>query len=485
MPGVPSGKGCDACRKQKKKCDQAKPSCARCTRLSIPCVGGGKQRYKFKVQVLEQQMVQTTKPVKSHAVQRACVQVNPLAVVPRSRTTVIAVDFISKLEISDARYDLTCYGHFLQSVPERLGTNKALDAAVDAFTTAGSTLYSDRNSVVSLSKYGNALKALRDCLNDPVHGKTVDTMCAIYLIMVVQGWIGTKEEDGRTHAEGLACLLQATAGHKWQGAFEMEIIVTMCVPVIVESMVNPRINLHPWLWDMLDNYRPPQPLGPERPDHEQRQRGDPGSFPSLKMRNLARFPDFLSEPQLHHLDILSTYHMLRFDCVKLHRRANTPAPTDLTSPEGVNLARLHRSFQVAYAMALSLALIANTILQGFDQFDVALAKESASCINELIRLADTSLHLRPLGASHIPIGLAIGWAATSDPDVRGRLSTLIEEFQQDFKTTNWMRMAYWWKVKFRNGRIRILAQEGKSPPECDWLALAVEEEAAGNDCAVQ
>ncbi|KAJ5766541.1 uncharacterized protein N7511_004157 [Penicillium nucicola] len=48
MPGVPSSRGCEGCRKQKKKCDQVKPTCSRCTRLRIPCIGNGVQRYKFQ-----------------------------------------------------------------------------------------------------------------------------------------------------------------------------------------------------------------------------------------------------------------------------------------------------------------------------------------------------------------------------------------------------------------------------------------------------
>lgn len=199
MPGVPSGRGCDGCRKQKKKvrpqslthrrpaptltppqCDQAKPSCARCTRLSIPCVGGGKQRYKFKVQVLEQQGSTAL------VAKETCVQVNPLALVPRNRTGTIAAVFISKLQVTDVRYDINCYGTFLQRLPERLGKSKALDASVDAFSTALTTLHSDGNELRALSKYGGALNALRDSLDDPSQSTTIDTMCAIYLIMVVQ-----------------------------------------------------------------------------------------------------------------------------------------------------------------------------------------------------------------------------------------------------------------------------------------------------------
>lgn len=48
MPGVPSSRACDACRQQKKKCDESNPKCSRCTRLQIPCINNGARRFKFQ-----------------------------------------------------------------------------------------------------------------------------------------------------------------------------------------------------------------------------------------------------------------------------------------------------------------------------------------------------------------------------------------------------------------------------------------------------
>ncbi|OBS21504.1 hypothetical protein FPOA_07842 [Fusarium poae] len=48
MPGVPKSRGCNNCLKQKKKCDQQKPVCSRCTRLNIACKGSGERKYVFK-----------------------------------------------------------------------------------------------------------------------------------------------------------------------------------------------------------------------------------------------------------------------------------------------------------------------------------------------------------------------------------------------------------------------------------------------------
>jgi hypothetical protein len=93
--------------------------------------------------------------------------------------------FVSLLEITDARYDLSCYGGFLKDVPRRLGTgHDALDASVHALTSCFSLLYTGQRSLDPLLKYGNALKALRICMGDPIKARTPDTLCAIYLITI-------------------------------------------------------------------------------------------------------------------------------------------------------------------------------------------------------------------------------------------------------------------------------------------------------------
>ncbi|KAH7121411.1 hypothetical protein EDB81DRAFT_813902 [Dactylonectria macrodidyma] len=494
MPGVPSGKGCDACRKQKKKCDQAKPACSRCTRLSIPCIGGGQQRYKFKVQVLEQGVSPATSSSKSKSPSTSPPKTtpradalskpgaNPLALIPASRTTAIAGVFVSRLEVTDVRYDLTCYGTFLRHIPQRIGKNKALDASVDAFSTAFSHFYPDR-SVVAYSKYGQALKAVRDCLNDPSQAKTIETMCAIYLIMVVQGWIGPTDDQTSTHAEGLALMLEAASHRSWSGDFETEMIITTCVPVIIEGMVNPRIKLQPWLFRLLDKFIPPPTYGPKHPDHDKNQRENPDSLPSLTLRSLSRMGDYMQDPVSNHLDILSAYNLLRLDCGKLYTKTRHPFPVDKSSPYATYFVRLNRGVQVAYTMAMSLALVMNAILQYFDPLDDSLIKEATSCISELMKMGEAGLSSMPLGASHIPIGLSIAWASTSDPAVKTSLAAMILEYQLDAGNTNWVKIASWWEAKLRNVGLQILAHQDRVPADFDWDGEV--EEVQGSDCSMQ
>ena len=109
-----------------------------------------------------------------------------LLYLPHNETMRIATAFISTLEISDLRYSVSYYGAFLKYVPQRLGTNQALDAAVQALASASSCLRTRENSTQVLVQYGDALKALRLSLSDPLKAETPETLCAIYLIMICQ-----------------------------------------------------------------------------------------------------------------------------------------------------------------------------------------------------------------------------------------------------------------------------------------------------------
>lgn len=94
--------------------------------------------------------------------------------------------FIWTLGVQDIRYGLGVYGEFLRDIPRRLGTNEALDTAVGALTSAYPMLYTRQPSVEALSKYVQAIRALRICVEDPVQARCPNTLCAIYLMMICQ-----------------------------------------------------------------------------------------------------------------------------------------------------------------------------------------------------------------------------------------------------------------------------------------------------------
>lgn len=105
----------------------------------------------------------------------------PFPTNPAARTS---GSLVSRLSVIDPRFSLACYGSFLDEIPRRLGNNAALDASVDALTCSFANLATKQSSPQSITKYGNALSALRLCLNDPVKSKTPETLCAIYFVLI-------------------------------------------------------------------------------------------------------------------------------------------------------------------------------------------------------------------------------------------------------------------------------------------------------------
>lgn len=222
MPGVPTGRACEGCRKQKKKvlrwllllprpvfteltksqCDEKKPACSRCLRLNIPCVGSGERRFKFKEErrfnkspeTDDDRQIATKQEAREFTATAAAVSAAEKAartifLPPSNELTFLTSVFVQTLKPStDLRYNLVWnYGGFLAEVPQRLGANEALDASVYAVCAAHSSfcLYKDI-SVEALTKYSHALRMLRVCLDDPVKASTPETLCAVLMLLICQ-----------------------------------------------------------------------------------------------------------------------------------------------------------------------------------------------------------------------------------------------------------------------------------------------------------
>lgn len=89
---------------------------------------------------------------------------------------------------TDRRFNLAwTYGEFLQNVPSRLGSNKALDVAAEALV-ASHRDFSLRRPVTpdNLAKYSDAIKALTRGINDPIASQSLETICAVILLTMCQ-----------------------------------------------------------------------------------------------------------------------------------------------------------------------------------------------------------------------------------------------------------------------------------------------------------
>lgn len=123
------------------------------------------------------------KPKTQH---RQCPASELLPLAPKNELSALASRFVTVVEIKNPKYDISAYLPFAGHVLPRLGVNNALDAAVNSVVFAHSSICSNKLTPRTLISYGQALKALRKCLDNPVQAVTVETLIAIFLILVCQ-----------------------------------------------------------------------------------------------------------------------------------------------------------------------------------------------------------------------------------------------------------------------------------------------------------
>ncbi|KAH7150735.1 hypothetical protein DER46DRAFT_689315 [Fusarium sp. MPI-SDFR-AT-0072] len=214
MAGVPTGRCCDACRKQKKKCDQAKPACVRCIRLKVPCIGSGVRRFMFKSENLQAAGRRAKALVAANS--------NPAPSAGLSnKKTLIAGSLIHIIELRDPAYDISTYGWFIQDLPRRVCSRRPLSAAITAF----------KSKFDALDRYVFALKTLRESVQNPARANSMDNMCSICLIAILLGH-----------------LLQSALQESRFDASDRPFMQTILTVVVIESFVSPNVELVPWFW---------------------------------------------------------------------------------------------------------------------------------------------------------------------------------------------------------------------------------------------
>jgi hypothetical protein len=223
--------------------------------------------------------------------------------------------------------------------------------------------------------------------------------------------------------------------------------------------------LNPWFDKLIGA------VGPENPVEGHGESAGEGIF---MVRSLARIPDFVRHPELHLSEVKSSYPRLRADCQKVNLRlAKT---TELISSGKVDPStmKVYAHCQTAYSFVLTLATILNSILRAFDPRDISLADDSASFVHEIITLAERASQFRPLGASHIPLCLMTGWAATDDTSKQADIEKHITNYQTDLAETRWLERAVWLKAQYGSQRLKISTSFPKnSLDSCEADASAI------------
>ncbi|OAP54320.1 hypothetical protein AYL99_11421 [Fonsecaea erecta] len=442
MPGVPSGRGCDACRQQKKKCDSTTYPCARCRRLEIPCVGLGQRRYKFVADN------RASTPTGSSSFQSpeagaGSVAYSPptfdtvaVSRPPSNDTTRLANAFADKIKPNvGVQYNLAwTYGDYLNYVPARLGTNEALDSATDAFLMAVATL-SDPLGVTSrpvlLEKYGRALASLRKCLDDSVKARAPETLCAILFLWNCQ-FIWQRNGPITTHADGVAQILRLRGSiHQCRDPFETNLLLSLRAVVLFDSLFNGRIAFSDQEWiAMFDSQL--YELSPEGQAVQCLTR-----IPNLMRRSKAALTGGLAyHDQL--ADLQREAHALRANLqpalsrVRQRWQKNSVA-TDIAVVGMPHLTSLgHCHFLRTYSLGLAIAIFINELRLALCLNAAEILQESHEFALEILHLARIASQYRPLGASALSICLLAAEAGSAEPEIKSAARSLRAEYASDF-----------------------------------------------------
>ncbi|KAL4750565.1 hypothetical protein BDW72DRAFT_203832 [Aspergillus terricola var. indicus] len=428
MPGVPSGRGCDQCRKSKKKCDEAKPVCTRCARRKIECVGAGEKRYKFMEEdpAIARKRVLTRQDapeVRKEVVRR-------IAVNPTNSVALLGQRLVAAMKPQTSlRYNMAwAFGGYLVGVPQRLGVNEALDAAVDALVTAHQAYAACKEITVgSLTKYSRALSALRQCLDDSLTAGSSETLCAVSVLLVVQYLVGPSDLRWTGHVEGAARILKARGSCAPRDNFERILLLSLRGPVLFEGLFNPRIDLTPTEWtELVQNEL------------------DAGTPEGEMLLNLSRVRDILSRVKTNEhglagllilqAEMRSLYTKSRKICdvfrAHLHEIEN-PAQNGPPNPYGLSPVLLHALTQRFYGLSITIALYMNYALEAITM-DSNVTADANYLALEMITIAEDAIRYRPFGAGYVTMGLIAALMTVKDPGLRTLLQAWFDDYRGDF-----------------------------------------------------
>ncbi|KAF5624964.1 hypothetical protein F52700_9339 [Fusarium sp. NRRL 52700] len=427
MPGVPKSRGCNACLKQKKKCDQAKPACSRCARLGIPCVGSGEQKYVFKP-------VSFTKPFNtSFPKTRKRDKSSQVSIThkPQNSLTLLQAKLVAALEITDFRYGLNCYGDFLEHIPRRLGHSHALDVSIDLMMSILPYHYTHEIPAQFLAKYGSCLKVLRSSQEKKGTQLSFEDIAAFHIMAICQSWLGQADNDLKSRGRILARFIDAATERSLIDTFELNILGITFVSLFLEALIDPSIDPAHYATSITSQSRQTTCIQDQNPQ-----------IRILQLQRLISIPIFMHEPLRYVDEIKMTYQELRDNHARLQHHHDKVRKQAAPSERSHGQQKLIYRLQVAEAILLTAALALNKVLRSTYPDNSVLLLEASTLTNELITLAKAVSQYRPLGASYIPPCLAAVWATTSALKTeQDEIETLLAEYQHDYARIKWMDQA--------------------------------------------
>lgn len=391
------------------------------------CVGAGQQRFQFREERRFQgsgdKCAQKQK-LKSRREENTCVEV-PYQL--NTKVTLLANSLLDTIKPStNLKFNLAwSYGIFLEEIPRRLGKNEALDTSVAALVSAHSDLCSRRRevSIDTLNKYSCALKTLREYLDAPITACATETLCAVMLLLICQGFIGRNGTHNLgSHSEGAAQILKARRFYNQQDDFECKLVASLRGPVVFEGVIYNKINFTPSEWKTLvENHM--DGVTPE----------------GRLMRCLARVPNLMDRGkkvrrgECHDLELLeearTNYQIFKTGLEELRSKMEGAKP----SMEAMGSSfTVHAYYERMYAFGLAVGIILNCVVRAVGVKDHELTAESERFSKEIIELSEPAKRFRPLWSSYMILCLMAAWIGTTDFAVRRLAEEALEDYGEDF-----------------------------------------------------
>ncbi|KAK8852248.1 Zn(II)2Cys6 transcription factor [Apiospora arundinis] len=446
MPGVPHGRACDECRRQKKKCDCSTPTCSRCLRLGLECIGSGERRYLFKDQKcrrrksgrrgMEKDMGHhATPPFPPSSLSSSPDRVCIAPPMPPDETQSLVASLVSTIAPStDIRFNLArVYGNFLDFIPQRLGANAALDTATSALICAHKNICCGLSATQeSLTRYSKAVSTLRVSLEDTEIAHSIDMIGAAIILIMCQNLNGLSQKDWSSHCEGAVCILCARLGNgRPLSDFEVAMRSHLRGLMWFQGLWRRDLRINPARFNNLVSGL-----------YDDGQGGDliTKQFQIPRLLTRAREARRSSWTGPESSTILAELYTI-YERFRGYAHELGAAFTTSTAPNSAVLIPT-----APYGFCLMVACICNCMLRGLllgirRQQPVSddgglyygqLCFEAQELVDATLGLARDAAKCKPIGSSHMMPNCLTAWICTSDIERRVQLESVYRGFRQDF-----------------------------------------------------
>ncbi|OAA75961.1 hypothetical protein LEL_05645 [Akanthomyces lecanii RCEF 1005] len=331
--------------------------------------------------------------------------------------------FTGVLSVTDPKYDLETLGTWLVEIPSHLGKDELLDTATAALTTAVEDLRVGKQSTAALSSYGKAISRLGHALRDPVKVKEPYTLAAVFMITLCQPWLSLKA-DYVNHIQGMAHLLNLSAGEEWNSRFAETLRFHVIFPIYLAMAINSDIEIHSWYAEKYSKLCSQDDLSSDR---------DVSPIQSLDISAILRYPTILRNPALYDVELRMLYEQALLDGCALRTRLHSLDDLNTaTKVPSLELQRAQAHLRLAYAAVLYYSLIMNAFISALDPCSQFLPRDAITMAKEALETANVVLKDAPISLGFMPLCLFAASLATTDSKILCDIEVALVAYKDHF-----------------------------------------------------